>query len=348
MSTLFYRSSSVYIRFKQNGSWKAKSLGIDVDKVEHRNGKPIFPREALEIKRHIDTQIAFGHFGIEERVIPTLNAVLQSFLDSKPDLAEQSRYLYRLAVRTIVESAGDLPVSDYDESHFSAINKQSPNSRARTFRSLHAVFNYAVDREYLTRNPLRRFKRSVDVQPIVVFTNNELRDFLSKAREDDKALYDQCLFLLLTGFRASESCLLTWDQIDFDRKIIHHHNKKGRRSEHFPIDDLLGELLKGLTRRADDYVFEYRTRHQLHWNFKKVCKGLGFRKGLSVHTLKKTYASYLYASDANLLVIQRLAHHADIRTTQQHYISFQTSKDRQALKKSRRLVTHLLHPPEIR
>jgi site-specific recombinase XerD len=108
---------------------------------------------------------------------------------------------------------------------------------------LHHLFAFAIEKEFIEKNPVRvpgkRFDPSRGAQP---FNSDELERLQDCAQGGPMTLFgtsseDWLLFLLLrwTGFRCFDAVTLQWQEIDFDRKVIEHVCHKNRKKVILPI-----------------------------------------------------------------------------------------------------------------
>jgi len=87
--------------------------------------------------------------------------------------------------------------------------------------SLRAILSEAVEREWAAQNvatevKLKRSSRR-DAKRIEIPTKEEIRKILDNAPETHRAMFTTAIF---TGMRISELRGLTWEAVDFDRKVI--------------------------------------------------------------------------------------------------------------------------------
>ena len=350
MSSLYYRGNSIWIQTKERGKWVPRPLGISVDKKEKKNGKYIFPKEAREIQRQIDYKIALGTFGLEVKQLEfkKLSEVLIEYpKESKKILSPGTIYQYENAVNLLAESIPDKYVDEYTKSQIATfraalLKKRTQHTVAKVLRHLSALFEFALKKKWCVENPVIDLKLDPAPNIPVIFFPSELTAFFDYTWEHKRVLYNQCMFLLLTGFRSDESCTITWDRIQLEREGIVYRNFKGDRPELFDIDDLLRKLLDQVPEKYAPFVFWYRKPKKLYDAFVLVRDKLEMRKELNIHCFKKTFATSLYEAGIDLFTIKNLCHHTSITTTEQNYILMSAKRNREALKKSRGGFTDLV------
>lgn len=121
-----------------------------------------------------------------------------------------------------------------------------------------------------------------------------------------------------TGMRVSEVCNLKIVDIDSKRMLIHIKNAKGRKDRIVPLSDYILNLLR-------DYYVEFKPKEYLfngqfslkysHRSCNEIVKKyLG--KEYHFHLLRHSSFTTLLESGTDLRVIQKLAGHSSVKTTQ--------------------------------
>ncbi|MBD3168061.1 MAG: tyrosine-type recombinase/integrase, partial [candidate division Zixibacteria bacterium] len=160
----------------------------------------------------------------------------------------------------------------------------------------------------------------------VYFTMEQIALILKEVPKDLKS---QTILFLNTGLRLSELINLRWEDVDLENRMLHlqphgSYAPKNRELNIIPLNDTAYELLESLP-KSGKYVFSDKSgeRPQISdpsWfstRYRKLFKGLGlYKKGVSVHTLRHTFASQLAMSGVGLYDIKTLMRHSSIRTTE--------------------------------
>ena len=145
-------------------------------------------------------------------------------------------------------------------------------------------------------------------------TSEELADFL-KAIAGER-LEDFYLFCLYTGCRRSEALAVKWDDIDFEKNLIHIHGTKTELSDRvvplFPECRamLLNHARKGAT------VFHHRAEF-VSKKFKTYCPNH------KQHDLRHTFATRCLECGINIKVVQKWLGHSRLDTTANIYTHVQ-------------------------
>jgi integrase len=345
LSTLYLRGRRVWIGYSDRWGLRHRvPLGIDLDKVEHRNGRIVWPREIQELKRKFDVQLAAGRYDLDpgRDHDMKLSEVLEHFMDGYgKDRSTASQYQYRLSMGKLIDCFGDIPAAALQESDILSWSRSlmkgddaiGEHTAAKDLRSISPVFAWATAKGMILRNPVTRYvKFTPKAKPIVPFSRDQLETIFSSV---DEPARNQFRFLLLSGFRLGESCALRWEDVDFAQKVIRLWNKKEQRWDYFPMDRELERFMKDLSREYSPFVFIYRKIGTASQRFRRLRERLGYSEELSLHTLRTNFISTLINSGASESEVMHLARHRSIVTTHKYYTAFDQKRMREALGKSR-------------
>ena len=117
------------------------------------------------------------------------------------------------------------------------------------------LFRYAIDMEYATVNPFANVRRKTPPQRKVVWTEDDVRQFLDTAYAEFQwrsiglivhMAYEWCQ-------RLGDMRLLTWDNIDLEERKLYLDQSKRRAEVTLPIED---DLLEMLVQQEQDFGFQ--------------------------------------------------------------------------------------------
>jgi integrase/recombinase XerD len=124
------------------------------------------------------------------------------------------------------------------------------------------------------------------------------------------------------GLRLSEALHLKVADIDGHRMVLHVRQGKGQKDRLVPLSARLLEELRAYWRhyRPADWLFPGKGGRPLcAGTVQRVCqravRRCAFRKKVSVHTLRHSYATHLLEAGVDLGTLQRLLGHRDLKTT---------------------------------
>lgn len=130
---------------------------------------------------------------------------------------------------------------------------------------LSAVFNMAIDENYIDRNPTIRAMDQIEGQQNIreALTEAQQNSLLEYAKKYNPGMYRKLIFFIDTMCRVSEVAGVTWDNIDMKEKMIlidhqlqykkfpkdahamfHITPTKGREKRYIPMTDRLYQVLK--------------------------------------------------------------------------------------------------------
>lgn len=104
-----------------------------------------------------------------------------------------------------------------------AINKlNSDNERKNSKKILVDMLNKAIDTNLITKNVAKQINTVItkeEKKERRVLTVSETEEFLEKAK--NTYYYNLFILALETGMRIGELCALTWDDVDFEKKVLY-------------------------------------------------------------------------------------------------------------------------------
>ena len=232
--------------------------------------------------------------------------------------------------RSLVPYFGDARVDDIDEAAIDAFveHEKTRGASEKTINNELGILSRALS----TARRWRLLDEVPDVSMLKVpppqfdyLTTTESRLLLRAAVGTRWWLLILCA--LRTGMRASELIALRWNDIDLETGTVHvrrgrFHNvekaPKNNRFRHLPLTEDLWRALVA-SRREDGYVFVGEDGGPLTWDaawrgLRRCCKAAGLRP-VGLHVLRHSFASQLAMEGIDLLPIQMLMGHSDIKVT---------------------------------
>ena len=225
---------------------------------------------------------------------PTLAELASEYYRSR-SLRPATVYSYNQSVKAAVRLLGDRPIIEYTADNITTFRDElgregrKDHTVARILRELSALFEFARrEREYVSFNVIEDLKIAPPAAPPEPFSEDELKTFFDFAWESDRPVYYQTMFLLLTGCRSNESCVLTLAQVDPGAEELDCRSEQCGRLESVPITPLLRLFLKEIPHYYDPYAFHYRNVHALYRAVKKIIYACGIRNHLTVRSFRET------------------------------------------------------------
>lgn len=129
------------------------------------------------------------------------------------------------------------------------------------------------------------------------------------------------MFLYYTGIRLNEIINLAWEDIDFDRGIIHLKVAKGDKERIVFLHEKLNRFIAYFNMKKEGLVFvsnlgkKYNKR-TIQMIVRKAALKASIKKKVTPHTLRHSFATHLLEGGADIRHIQKLLGHASLQTTQ--------------------------------
>ena len=324
--SIHLRGSVWHVVYQHAGKQNRKSLKTR-SKKEAR-------RRALFIERDV---LAGQH--VAERRPPLIVEVAADFRAAKvgEGLAPKTLQKYDHCIRLLNELAGELQISRIDQvsprfmekfrsRRVEKLSKKPGRDGQKTATNdlvtIREIVNYALARKVIHVDPLDGYSvKKAKSKPQPYWVQEELERILAAAKRQPH----QDLFRLLawTGMRIGEVQYLTWDDVDFDNKVIKVQAKRDWKpktgdARSIPMASEVIELLKRQPRRSE-WVFSFPTdqrgparqvrQRRLLDYLQRRLRELGLRGHL--HTFRHTFISLALTRGTAEATVRRWVGHVD-------------------------------------
>jgi integrase/recombinase XerD len=161
-----------------------------------------------------------------------------------------------------------------------------------------------------------------------VLTIEEVRRLIDAVRMPHIKAFFWTVYSL--GLRLREGLQLQVGDIDSQRMLVHVHLGKGSKDRYVPLPQYTLTMLRQhwVTHRDPLWLFPPKRRQHrrgasvgpmerttVQQAMLRVVEELNFRKAVSIHTLRHSYATHLLEAGVNLRLIQHYLGHSSLRTT---------------------------------
>ena len=269
-----------------------------------------------------DLQLAGHSPGTQDRYLKTVRGLAKHFQLSPDKITEGQLRQYLLFLKNERRlAAGTLKIVYYGIRFF---------------------YSRTVKRDWPT---LQKLRVPTEHKLPAVMSINEVRQMIAAVRTLHNRVFLQTLYSL--GLRLEEGLHLQLGDIDKDRKLVHVHRGKGAKDRYVPLPDSTLRLLRDYwkTHRNPTWIFPALGRggkggatasipmiaSGRRQCMKKAIEELAWNKqGLTLHTLRHSYATHLLEAGVNLRLIQKYLGHSFLKTTMR-YLHLTTQGDEHAV-----------------
>lgn len=316
-------------------------------RASHQPSQALARRYLIEI----EARIARGAVGIPEpaAAAPPLSDVVAQFLAAyaRPRIKDLPRYRMEAqsALRRILPMLGSTPIdkltrADIEKARDAVARKHPPNTVRATLRPLSAMLSWAVREGRLAANPARGIELPPRQTALEYLDAHSARSLLAQAEKqartaDDPAAWSLLVavaFALYAGLRRGEIFGLRWSDLDLDAGRLTVARSYGRlpkslqpRQLRLPaaLVPLLREWRARCPQTAARLVCPVLRRSGWAMSAGQGDHGLGALLGAAGcrslgrgwHALRHTFASHFVMQGGNILSLQRILGHADIKMT---------------------------------
>ena len=225
---------------------------------------------------------------------------------------------------------------------------------------LSSAYEFAVENRYVNENPVLKsrmpsFPHSIKKE-VPEYSAEQVRKLLLYAKEHDSHIYTFLILALYTGLRKGELLALTWDDVDYDKKLLNvNKSRTGRHKDvttqittpktkssnrKIPINDFVIKALKAEKQRQGEYAQMPDNSYDRSHNFivrnilgqpyvnlsaiNRVVDRLTKNAGLphiTIHGFRHSVASILDNNGVPIQDISVLLGHESVQTTEKIYIN---------------------------
>jgi len=327
----------------------------EADKILRQLSQEI-ARQKLSRKFHLrDDRLLFSSY-LDEYIDTYLVRKAKNTINSELQaIAELKAFLGNIPLTLLSKR----DIEDYINHRLNTGRKRdgkplSPESINLELRYLRGILNKAVEDGYIDGSPFKGVKFLRTNKPVPEYLSpEEFQRFLDKCPVHLRAI----VFIdVLTGLRKGELLNLKFQDIDFDRGYIKVTNTKGKRDRIVELNDEALEELRFLRENYPhprlnrylprephqrEYVFcnpEGKPYQDIRASFNTALKQAGLPR-ITLHTLRKTYLSWLARAGVHPKIAQMLAGHSDIGITMDIYTGVGRQEIREAVNNLPRIAS---------
>jgi site-specific recombinase XerD len=246
---------------------------------------------------------------------------------------ERTQQAYTRALRQLVDFCGKPPeaISETElEAYFlhrRNVDHWAPNSMRISYCGIRFFFVQVLQRNWHLFDILRAKSES---RLPAVLSQEEVRKVLGCVRTPHNYAYLATVYAC--GLRLTEALNLEVSDIDSSRMMLHVHRGKGAKDRFVPLPKTALSILRthwkthrnarllfpafGRDSRSASTADTPMAISSVQGAFRAAKRQAGVAKrGVSIHTLRHSYATHLLEAGVNLRVIQQNLGHASLETT---------------------------------
>ena len=214
----------------------------------------------------------------------------------------------------------------------------------RSMQRVKKIIQFAIDENYLQKNPFSLYKNKKYKGAIVYLTNDELKKlmdhkFTQKRLEQIK---DMFIFCCYTGLAYQEMSSLRSHHIavGFDGNLwINMIRQKTEQPIAIPLLPQAEVILEKYKVVDSDVVLPSISNQKFNSYLKEIAELVGVEKKLTHHIARKTFATtVLLLNGVSMEVVSELLGHSKVTVTQEHYAKVVKSKVSEEIRKLTNII----------
>ena len=354
-------SGSVYK--DKDGYWNGQII------IGRKDGKPQYKR--FRCKKQGDVidkmnayKLSIGQSSVDAIAVTNVQTLLATYTALKKRALRPSSYDSLVVTQNLIIGKignyllGDLsPEAIQTELILPLCDTHAYSTVQKVYVLLNECMEFAVDKEYLLKNPCRQVKmpkkENFDKKDIRILTEEEIALFKETATSQRKTMpipkYQYGLIITLiiyTGLRVGELCALQWKDIDWEnrkmtisksvnvvyenkkRKLVIQNTTKSGKIRYVPLNDKAIDILT----RQQEFIGGEKTDYIVNGSpaivdktvvantYPKICRATGIENPNGIHSLRHTFASLALRKGVDIKVISDILGHASVNFTYNTYV----------------------------
>lgn len=294
----------------------AKAAGIRAERIE---GKRPSRKEIREEKKAAKQ-------ALENRW--TVGRLWEEYKNGNPDLkgivTDENRFKKHIAPAFGNKEPAEIDSLSVDRLRLKLLKTHTPGTVKNVMELFRRIINFGVKKNLCERLKFEVTMPRLNNEKTEVLTPEQLDALLHAIDEEpNRQVANLMKMALFSGMRRGELFRLKWEDVDFDRGIIHIREPKGGIDQKIPLNQSSREILEAHERTGSPFVFPGRGGKQ-RVDIKKQVNRLKKKAGIpedfrALHGLRHVYASLLASSgQVDLYTLQRLMTHKSPQMTQRY------------------------------
>jgi integrase len=242
----------------------------------------------------------------------TFHAYALSVIEDKIHI---TRKFYESGINSFIAIAGEglklTAVTEKDIKQWIDSMTYTDTTRANYLRAVKYVLKHAVRAKLISYSPAENFHIKTPESSRGFLTVDEIQK-IADVPFNRPAVQDAFLFSCFTGLRRADVLALKWSNIDND--YLAFTQQKTGQTERIKLAATAQAIINRQD-RTNDRVFNLPSRKIFFCEVKRLMEEAGISKNATFHWARHTFATQLITNGSELLTVQKLLGHKDIRST---------------------------------
>lgn len=285
----------------------------------HKTFKGLSKVEVEALETVHKSELIKNGYDIAQKKVHYLEEIIKDFKEyaqahyTRPN---EFDYVIKMFLKIVGnKNVEQITLADFEKYVNYRLKKVKNSTINREMDVIRRIFSIAVDNNKLKVNPCKKLKDlRIENPPERYLTKDEEVKLLAVCNPLMKAII---ITAIHTGMRENELLSLKWEDVFFDEGYLIARNTKNNKPRKLPITETLNKELRQIM-HISEYVFTCPTSltkyKDISSTFDRAVKRAKIPH-ISFHKLRHTTASRLNEMGVDIVTIQKILDHQDIKTT---------------------------------
>lgn len=182
----------------------------------------------VEAKRVEKELVVLIHEKFKAQIVPTWSKVLVEYYETfaNADLTNKTIYNRKVTLNLHTQSLNEkyineIKTHDIHDILNTRFTELSETTRKSFIKCIRYVFNFALEKDYIMKNPTPLIKFKANDKIKAVLNEQQIEALLQKADEANNEWHPHYAMAVLTGLRNGELYALEWQNVDLEKRLIY-------------------------------------------------------------------------------------------------------------------------------